>query len=413
MKTENTASVPAQGSSSQSVFQEEGLRLICYPVLPVKKTIPVGESSSKSRDLGGFMDEKLFPIYQERYFQPQATDNRRDLCGDTVDQRNCAERLNWRGSGIGGKFGGGGFKEEEDLEDDEDVDDDIQEDEILVDGEGDCEISTNRLKTSGDPFNPDQINYRKLKQHANIGESSNVNPPQGKDNLFQNALPITAISGDGYYSRVVNISELSDPQRVDVVMPEKGSGSTLRKEVPLFESVRSILSDPITGELMDDAVIFPCGHSFGAGGLQHSLQKKACYTCSLPITGESVQKNLTLRAAVAAFRREKYNNRPFKRIRDWFEEKADFSDANHMGSPSRGIPFPFAVADRVMIVGNKRTPQRLVGCEAIITAQCLNGWYIVKTLDSAESVKLQHRSLTKIPEESPSKKKFALKATAT
>jgi hypothetical protein len=71
----------------------------------------------------------------------------------------------------------------------------------------------------------------------------------------------------------------------------------------------------------------------------------------------------------------------------------------------RGVQFPFAVTDRVIIKvlfygtqrhklfllflfnsflklivgrkmhqGNKRTPQRFVGREAIVTTQCLNGW---------------------------------------
>lgn len=51
--------------------------------------------------------------------------------------------------------------------------------------------------------------------------------------------------------------------------------------------------------------------------------------------------------------------------------------------------------DRVIIKGNKRTPERFVGRVAVVTAQCLNGWYVVKTLDNAESVKLQYRSLAK------------------
>ena len=71
-------------------------------------------------------------------------------------------------------------------------------------------------------------------------------------------------------------------------------------------------------------------------------------------------------------------------------------------SRSRGVQFPFAVMDRVIIKGNKRTPQRFVGREAIVTTQCLNGWYVVKTLDNAESVKLQYRSLAKVMDD-PSK----------
>jgi hypothetical protein len=61
------------------------------------------------------------------------------------------------------------------------------------------------------------------------------------------------------------------------------------------------------------------------------------------------------------------------------------------------------VADRVIIKGNKRTPPRFVGREAVVTTQCLNGWYVVKTLDNAESVKLQYRSLAKAPEDPSAK----------
>jgi hypothetical protein len=42
----------------------------------------------------------------------------------------------------------------------------------------------------------------------------------------------------------------------------------------------------------------------------------------------------------------------------------------------KGVQFPFAVNDHVMIMGNKRTPERFVGREAVITTQCLNGWYL-------------------------------------
>uniref|UniRef100_A0A453Q7L3 PUB 62/63 C-terminal domain-containing protein n=1 Tax=Aegilops tauschii subsp. strangulata TaxID=200361 RepID=A0A453Q7L3_AEGTS len=48
--------------------------------------------------------------------------------------------------------------------------------------------------------------------------------------------------------------------------------------------------------------------------------------------------------------------------------------------------------------GNKRTPEKFVGKEAVITSQCLNGWYLVKALDSGESTRLQYRSLKKVPE---------------
>lgn len=63
------------------------------------------------------------------------------------------------------------------------------------------------------------------------------------------------------------------------------------------------------------------------------------------------------------------------------------------GARTKGVQFPFIVNDRVLIKGNKRTPERFVGREAIITTQCLNGWYLLRTLDNGESVRLQYRSL--------------------
>jgi hypothetical protein len=41
----------------------------------------------------------------------------------------------------------------------------------------------------------------------------------------------------------------------------------------------------------------------------------------------------------------------------------------------KGVQYPFSVNERVMIKGNKRTPEKFVGREATITSQCLNGWY--------------------------------------
>lgn len=186
-----------------------------------------------------------------------------------------------------------------------------------------------------------------------------------------------------------------------------GYGFNSRREVsfPVYpgESLRAHLSDPVTGILMDDAIILPCGHSFGGGGLQHVQRMKACFKCSLPISEDSVRPNLALRAAVQAFLREEesHSSRLFKRRRDRFEQdKYSYDDQLTMDSRSRGVQFPFNVSDRVIIKGNKRTPLRFVGRMAVVTTQCLNGWYVVKTLDNAESVKLQYRSLAKVSEDS-------------
>eukprot|EP00252_Welwitschia_mirabilis_P022730 TRINITY_DN6241_c0_g1_i1.p1 TRINITY_DN6241_c0_g1~~TRINITY_DN6241_c0_g1_i1.p1 ORF type:complete len:501 (+),score=79.69 TRINITY_DN6241_c0_g1_i1:332-1834(+) len=174
-------------------------------------------------------------------------------------------------------------------------------------------------------------------------------------------------------------------------------------------SLRNILSDPLTGTLMDDAsILLSCGHSFGSVGIQHCLDVRACATCGHPVTSDSIAPNHSLRAAVQAYRREEefqsMSSKSAKRRREKFEqEKSSYSDSISMDcSRGKGVQFPFVVNDRVIIKGNKRTPERFVGREAVITTQCLNGWYVVKTLDNAESVKLQYRSLEKVGEHQPS-----------
>ncbi|KAH9298180.1 hypothetical protein KI387_029862, partial [Taxus chinensis] len=144
-------------------------------------------------------------------------------------------------------------------------------------------------------------------------------------------------------------------------------------------SLRSILSDPITGALMDDATILSCGHSFGSGGLQQILESGTCCSCGHDVTNDAVAPNHALRAAVQAYRREEefqsMSSKSAKRRRDKLEQdKIGFSDTVLMDcSRGKGVQFPFVVNDRVIIKGNKRTPERFVGREAVITTQCLNG----------------------------------------
>ncbi|XP_062000519.1 U-box domain-containing protein 62-like [Rosa rugosa] len=151
-------------------------------------------------------------------------------------------------------------------------------------------------------------------------------------------------------------------------------------------------------------MILPCGHSFGGGGVQQVIRMKACFTCSQSISEDSISPNLSLRSAVQAFRHEEelHFYRSSKRKRERFDQdKGGYGDLALTDPPKcRGVQFPFAVTDQVII---KRTSQRFVGREAVVTAQCLNGWYVVKTLDNAQSVKLQYCSLAKVSNDSSSK----------
>ncbi|CAN6280829.1 unnamed protein product [Urochloa humidicola] len=165
-----------------------------------------------------------------------------------------------------------------------------------------------------------------------------------------------------------------------------------------WDLLRAHLSDPLTGVLMDDAMILSCGHSYGNGGMQHIYRMKSCGKCGQPITKDTIRPNLALRLAVQAFKREEDSAKTLKRRRERLEQDKcgndDRSPTEH--SRGKGVQFPFSVFDHVIIKGNKRTPERFVGRQAVVTVQCLNGWYVVKTLDNAESVKLQYRSLAKV-----------------
>lgn len=164
--------------------------------------------------------------------------------------------------------------------------------------------------------------------------------------------------------------------------------------------LRVLLSDPLTGDLMEDAMLLPCGHSFGSGGVQRVLQSSACITCGVHVSRELLTPNFALQAVVKAFRREESNRKALSRKRQrerFIQDHIAITDHATSGAPRlRGVQFPFNVGDKVMIKGNKRTPDRFVNREALITAQCLNGWFMVKTVDNGEAVKLQHRSLIKV-----------------
>ncbi|XP_037444076.1 transcription elongation factor TFIIS-like [Triticum dicoccoides] len=90
-----------------------------------------------------------------------------------------------------------------------------------------------------------------------------------------------------------------------------------------WDLLRAHLSDPLTGILMDDAMILSCGHSYGSSGMQHIYRMKACGKCGQPITENSIRPNLALGLAVQAFRREEESAKTLKRKRDRLEQGFD------------------------------------------------------------------------------------------
>ncbi|KAG9139506.1 hypothetical protein Leryth_024001 [Lithospermum erythrorhizon] len=245
-------------------------------------------------------------------------------------------------------------------------------------------------------------------KEGNVIVGANGNERSSSD--LRNALTVAELGGEGHYAQYSKGAEGSNGGQKDIVA-EKGVGPSGKKEgshvTEPLESLRAILSDPLTGVLMDDAMILPCGHSFSNGGLEHVLRMKACYTCLHGVTEDSASPNLLLRAAVQAFRREEelHGSHALKRRRERYDqEKGCYGGSTPLEhSRRKGVQFPFALTDRVTIKGNKRTPPRFVGREAIVVNQCLNGWYVVKTVDNSEQVKLQYRSLAKVPDAHSSK----------
>eukprot|EP00262_Sarcandra_glabra_P003383 TRINITY_DN1405_c0_g1_i1.p1 TRINITY_DN1405_c0_g1~~TRINITY_DN1405_c0_g1_i1.p1 ORF type:complete len:445 (-),score=90.28 TRINITY_DN1405_c0_g1_i1:234-1568(-) len=408
------------GLNSQMVFQEDSLQFSLRRV--------TGDPGRKTRPVTSFVDDKLFSVGREQYFRPQGAEFRRNSVYDSPSAgRDRPENQEWNGEGSTGTPSGDGSDD-----DDEEEDDDDEEDEDVDEGDGEVEglvsvddgnknnNSSGSVQSSSEKIRNEKAELQK--HHASLGSSRGVlvkdrsiihsvnnirgslseqQHQHGRIGHYENA--ITIAEPDMYYPQILQGPEGSPLAQKEMGV-ENGCGFSGRKDVAMSiesgESLRVILSDPVTGALMDDAMILSCGHSFGSGGLQHVLRVKACYNCAQAVSEGSVAPNLALRSAVQAFRREEemQSSKASKRRRDRFEQdKCNYGDPFPMDlSRGRGVQFPFVVTDRVIIKGNKRTPLRFVGREAVVTTQCLNGWYVVKTVDNAESVKLQYRSLAKV-----------------
>ncbi|XP_020097893.1 uncharacterized protein LOC109716751 isoform X1 [Ananas comosus] len=176
-------------------------------------------------------------------------------------------------------------------------------------------------------------------------------------------------------------------------------------------SLRSVLSDPLSGAFLEDAMVVSCGHSFGGHMLKQVIDKARCSLCHAEIEADSLIPNYALRAAAVAVKMEDdrrlFHNAALRKRRKEAGEQMDalkrLSKENGEVAADadshrqlKGVQYPFAVSEKVLIKGNRRTPDKFVGREAVITSQCLNGWYLLKILDSGESVRLQYRSLQKL-----------------
>eukprot|EP00250_Pteridium_aquilinum_P014354 c21933_g1_i1 orf=716-2584(+) len=209
----------------------------------------------------------------------------------------------------------------------------------------------------------------------------------------------------------VLVSKFLEGLNVADSMAGNRGGSPLLQEYKAHSksdaSLRMLLSDPLTGDILEDAfTALTCGHSFGGGTLKRVTETQKCSTCGAAVSFERLIPNHALRAAAAAFKREESRKHSHmvsrKRRRDVSEDGEKFKRLKELpGSPTnydgvrhiKGVQYPFNVNEKVLIKGNKRTPEKFVGREAVVTSKCLNGWYLLRTLDNGESVRLQYRSL--------------------
>ncbi|CAH2053268.1 unnamed protein product [Thlaspi arvense] len=175
-----------------------------------------------------------------------------------------------------------------------------------------------------------------------------------------------------------------------------------RDDVCKEPSLRSVLSDPISGAFLEDAMVVSCGHSFGGLMLGRVLEMSRCTLCHAEIEPGSLVPNHALRAAASAIKQQDdkrlFHNAAMRRRRKEMSDQMDVENGDPATDDGlqRVVHYPFAVNEKVLIKGNRRTPEKFVGKEAIVTSQCLNGWYLLKIVESGDNVRLQYRSLKKM-----------------
>ncbi|XP_017698773.1 U-box domain-containing protein 63 isoform X2 [Phoenix dactylifera] len=231
----------------------------------------------------------------------------------------------WGAVRDGGSPSGDGSDGEEEDDGEDNSDDD---DEDVDEGDGLVSVEDGNNKANNNSSGSVQSSSEKIQDaraksqehHSSSGLMRGVvekDGSEGRDNLgvqqyqqgrmdsYENALAV--VDPEPYYTHVIHGGEGSTSAQKELG-GEIGCGFSGRREVGstagYWESLRTHLSDPITGALMDDAMILSCGHSFGSSGVQHVYRMKYCCKCAQPISEDSVRPNLALRSAVQAFCRE-------------------------------------------------------------------------------------------------------------
>ncbi|XP_071916629.1 uncharacterized protein [Coffea arabica] len=225
--------------------------------------------------------------------------------------------------------------------------------------------------------------------------------PQG--NAILDCSPIAAAGHVIPQSYVpISVTQFMDDLSVeeDVLCNQSDIAYVAQDNLNREPSLRSVLSDPLSGAFLEDAMFVSCGHSFGGLMLRRVISTSRCALCNAEIEIRSLIPNHALRAAAAAVKHEDdrrlFHNAALRKRRKEIGEHRENGDITSENGQNRGVQYPFSVNEKVMIKGNRRTPDKFVGKEAVITSQCLNGWYLLKIIETGENVRLQYRSLRKI-----------------
>ncbi|XWS22889.1 hypothetical protein CRYUN_Cryun29cG0074700 [Craigia yunnanensis] len=233
--------------------------------------------------------------------------------------------------------------------------------------------------------------------------------PQG--NAILDCSPVAAAGHVIPQSYVpISVSQFMDELSAeeDVVCNRSDNTCGARNNLNKEPSLRSVLSDPLSGAFLEDAMVVSCGHTFGGLMLRRVLDMSRCTLCGADIDSGSLIPNIALRAAAAAVKQEDnrrlFHNAALRKRRKEMGEQIDSlrrssrenGDVGADDGLHRGVQYPFSMNEKVLIKGNRRTPEKFVGKEAVITSQCLNGWYLLKIIGTGENVRLQYRSLSKI-----------------
>ncbi|MCD7446122.1 hypothetical protein HAX54_037329 [Datura stramonium] len=200
----------------------------------------------------------------------------------------------------------------------------------------------------------------------------------------------------------ISVSQFMDDLSAeeDMLCSNTDNAYVARDNLNKEPSLRSVLSDPLSGAFLEDAMFVSCGHSFGGLMLKRVIDMARCTLCNAEIERGSLIPNHVLRAAAAAVKHEDdrrlFHNAALRKRRKEVGDNRENGEVPSENGPHKGVQYPFSVNEKVLIRGNRRTPDKFVGKEAVITSQCLNGWYLLKIMDSGENVRLQYRSLRKI-----------------